>query len=560
MLFNNMMIYSFYMFFIFLVSFIFGLFLFFSGKSFLLEWLFYSINSVNMEFFILIDWVSLIFISVVMLISSMVMIYSIWYMEDDKNIMRFYLLVIMFIISMIFMIVSPSLISILLGWDGLGLVSYCLVIYYQNYSSFNSGMVTVLSNRLGDVGLLMCISLMLIYGSWNMWLLEKENFLMIFMIFLAAITKSAQIPFSYWLPQAMAAPTPISSLVHSSTLVTAGVYLLIRFNEHLCQSGMNYLLLYLSTLTSFMSGLMANFEYDLKKIVALSTLSQLGLMMMILSINLSDLALFHLLTHALFKSLLFLCSGVIIHLMMNNQDIRFYGSLNEFMPFIMMSFYIATMALCGIPFMSGFYSKDLIMEMFYLNIMNVFLIILAILSISMTVSYSFRLMYYVYFGGSVSFYFSSFLSPSNSSFLLNFSMIMMLGLSVCSGSMISWLIFFDFYESFMSVSIKMLTLGACLIGMMLGLMFYLVNFLKFYYFSYFMSSMWMMMFFYTFIYRPMINYWELSWDFDKTWVEFSSKFSFLLLVESFKNFKKSHYKIYMMVYLIFFISLMFFLF
>nr|DAC76864.1 TPA_asm: NADH dehydrogenase subunit 5 [Tetraponera rufonigra] len=558
MYFNNMIIYSFFMFMIFLSSLIFGLFIFFKNSGFLLEWLFYSMNSCNLEFFILVDWVSLVFISVVMLISSMVMIYSVEYMEGDKNISRFYLLVIMFIVSMIFMILSPSLISILLGWDGLGLVSYCLVIYYQNYSSYNSGMITVLSNRVGDVGLLMCIGLMLTYGSWNIWLLQSGGHIMIFMIFLAAITKSAQIPFSYWLPQAMAAPTPVSSLVHSSTLVTAGVYLLIRFNDYLCQSGLNYLLIYLSVLTSFMSGLMANFEYDLKKIIALSTLSQLGLMMMILSINLSDLAFFHLLTHALFKSLLFLCSGVIIHVMMNNQDIRFYGKLNEFLPFIMMSFYIATMALCGVPFMSGFYSKDLIMEMYYLNLLNIMLIILCILSIVMTVSYSVRLIYYVYLGGALSFYFSGYSSSSGCFF--NFSMYGLLGASVSSGSMVSWLVFFDLYEPFMNVSIKLLTLGACLLGVFSGLMFYFYNFLKFYYLSYFISSMWMMMFFYSFTYKPLINFWEMSWDFDKTWVEYSSKLSILILMEGFKILMKSSFKIYMLCYFIIMFSSLFFLF
>jgi len=186
-------------------------------------------------------------------------------------------------------------------------------------------------------------------------------FFVLIMVILASITKSAQIPFSAWLPAAMAAPTPVSALVHSSTLVTAGVYLIIRFNYLV---GLNLFIFYLGRLTIFMSGLGANFEIDLKKIIALSTLRQLGVIMIVLSLGYSELAFFHLLTHALFKSLLFLCAGVFIHGARDCQDIRFLGGVMSGMPISSLFFVCCSLSLCGFPFLSGFYSKDLILELF----------------------------------------------------------------------------------------------------------------------------------------------------------------------------------------------------
>lgn len=217
-----------------------------------------------------------------MLISSIVFIYRVGYMEGDQRADRFFCLVLLFVFSMVVMIVSPSLVRIMFGWDILGLVSYCLVIYYNNYRSYYSGMVTVLSNRVGDIGLLLSIGVIMINGRWNIYFISGDFFLLGFII-LAAITKRAQVPFSYWLPLAMAAPTPVSSLVHSSTLVTAGVYLVIRFNDFIVGEGFNYALLFISVFTMFMAGFLAVVEYDLKKMIAFSTLRQLGLIMTILS-------------------------------------------------------------------------------------------------------------------------------------------------------------------------------------------------------------------------------------------------------------------------------------
>ena len=214
---------------------------------------------------------------------------------------------------------------------------------------------------------------------------------MVLFIFMAMFTKSAQIPFSSWLPAAITAPTPVSSLVHSSTLVTAGVYLIIRYNDVLFFFDLSGLI-FVSVFTIMMSGLIANFEYDLKKIIALSTLRQLGFMMRIIFFGLCDLAFFHLIIHAMFKSLMFLCVGGFIHSMNDNQDIRNYGGIFYVYPLKSVIIIISLFCLCGFPFLSGFYSKDLIFEYFLVRSINLILIVMFYLSMIFTVSYSVRLM------------------------------------------------------------------------------------------------------------------------------------------------------------------------
>ena len=206
-----------------LSCFIIGLWCLMSEISIFLEWEIIAVNSVGVVITILIDWIRIIFISFVLIISSLVIFYSSSYISGDKNINRFIWLVLLFVLSIIILIISPNLVSILLGWDGLGLISYCLVIYFQNVKSYNAGILTALSNRVGDVALLLGIAWIINYGSWNYLFYLEANIISIEMqivgilIVLAAITKRAQIPFSSWLPAAIAAPTPVSALVHSST-------------------------------------------------------------------------------------------------------------------------------------------------------------------------------------------------------------------------------------------------------------------------------------------------------------------------------------------------------
>nr|YP_008080989.1 NADH dehydrogenase subunit 5 [Cermatobius longicornis]AGA84606.1 NADH dehydrogenase subunit 5 [Cermatobius longicornis] len=384
-----------------LILFPLGLMLLQSGSGYYVEWWLVSLGGADIVMSFIFDWMSLTFMAFVFFISSNVLYYSVDYMGGDSLKTRFAWLVLMFVASMMLLIVSPNLISLLLGWDGLGLVSYCLVIYYQNVRSYNAGMLTVLSNRVGDVALLLAISWMVCWGGWN-YLFSVElgysygMLWVVFFCFMAGLTKSAQIPFSAWLPAAMAAPTPVSALVHSSTLVTAGVYLLIRFSP-LVEDYWGIFggaLLFISVLTMFMAGLGANFEYDLSSIIALSTLSQLGLMMMILGLGYTELAFFHLLTHAMFKALLFLCAGAIIHSCGEWQDIRMMGGLALSMPVISGCMNVANLALCGMPFLAGFYSKDLIMEIAFKGDLNFFIFLLGLISVGLTVCYSMRLSYY----------------------------------------------------------------------------------------------------------------------------------------------------------------------
>nr|YP_010443252.1 NADH dehydrogenase subunit 5 [Brunia dorsalis]UTE83771.1 NADH dehydrogenase subunit 5 [Brunia dorsalis] len=470
----------FFLFFMMLMNFIMMIYFIMNDLVIFLEWEIMSFNSNMIIMSILLDWMSLLFMMFVFLISSVVIYYSKSYMSSELNLNRFIILVLLFVSSMMLLIISPNIISILLGWDGLGLVSYLLVIYYQNLKSYNAGMLTALSNRIGDVLILMVISWMLNYGSWNyIFYLEFMNndfemSMVSTMIILAAMTKSAQIPFSSWLPAAMAAPTPVSALVHSSTLVTAGVYLLIRFNLLLIDTFFLKVLLLLSGLTMFMSGVSANYEYDLKKIIALSTLSQLGLMMSVLSMGLPDLAFFHLLTHAMFKALLFMCAGVIIHMMSDMQDIRFMGGINKYIPLTSLCMNISNMALCGIPFLAGFYSKDLILELISFSNLNLLVFFLFYVSTGLTMFYTIRLIMYLMISD---YNLLSVYNLYDEDYIMLKSMFILLLMSVVSGSFLSWMIFSYPYMIYLPINLKMLVIYVSFMGGILG---YLVSNMKIY--------------------------------------------------------------------------------
>nr|UCU57950.1 NADH dehydrogenase subunit 5 [Dicronocephalus adamsi] len=497
-----------------MVNFLMGLYFSVIDYTLLLEYDLLTINSCSIMMTILLDWMSLLFMSFVLFISSMVVYYSEEYMGGDKFINRFIMLVSMFVLSMMLLIISPNMISILLGWDGLGLVSYCLVIYYQNVKSYNAGMLTALSNRIGDVAILMAIAWMLNYGSFNYvfyvdYMKDSNEMIIVSMlIMLAAMTKSAQIPFSSWLPAAMAAPTPVSSLVHSSTLVTAGVYLLIRFNYSLSPMLLG-VLLFIGTMTMFMAGLGANYEFDLKKIIALSTLSQLGLMMAILSMGEYKLAFFHLLTHALFKALLFMCAGAMIHNMGNNQDIRYMGGLIKLMPLTCSYFMISNLSLCGLPFLAGFYSKDLILEVMSMSYVNIYIYMMFFVSTGLTVCYTFRLIYYVLVGD---FNYLSLNSISDSGFIMLKGMTGLIMFVIIGGSTLSWLMFPTPYFICLPFIMKMMTMVVIMMGAWFGYevskfsLSYSVKSLYTLSSSLFFSSMWNMPYISTFG----VNYYPIS--------------------------------------------------
>nr|ARH54189.1 NADH dehydrogenase subunit 5 [Coleoptera sp. 1 AH-2016] len=476
-----------------------GLYDMLSGVEIYIELNILSINSASLLFGVFFDWMTFFFMSFVIFISAMIIKYSEEYMSEEKNLKRFIYLLILFVVSMMFVIMSSNLVTILLGWDGLGLVSYVLVVYYQNVKSFNAGMLTALSNRIGDAAILMVIAFLVREGSWgylnNLELIcqDESYFFIKILIILAAMTKSAQIPYSAWLPVAMAAPTPVSSLVHSSTLVTAGVYLLIRFSSVFSffeLEGFSYLFL----LTMLMAGLGANFEYDLKKIIALSTLSQLGMMMVIFCFGELNLVFFHLLMHALFKALLFMCAGALIHNLGGFQDIRFMGSLSVIFPVICICMTISNMALCGLPFLSGFYSKDLIVEILSMSVVGVSFYVIFFVSVGLTVSYSIRLNYYLFMGGYNFVSLHQFSSINNRIMLKG--MLILVFLVIFMGSGLSWLMFSTPYIIVLPFYMKIMTLVMIMFGIFLGYEVSQSNFvyklksLLFYNFSMFFSNMW----------------------------------------------------------------------
>nr|QDI93343.1 NADH dehydrogenase subunit 5 [Quercophylus gonoporospinus] len=545
--------------------FILGIYMLSIDLSVYLDWEIITLNSSIICMTLIFDYMSMVFMGCVLLISSMVVYYSDSYMYYDMYKYRFLILVFLFILSMMFMIMSPNLISILLGWDGLGLVSYCLVIYFQNIKSYSAGMLTIITNRIGDVAILVCIAWMLNFGGWNFlyyfYFFDELMINMFLLIILAAFTSSAQIPFSSWLPAAMAAPTPVSALVHSSTLVTAGVYLLIRFFPLLSQSDCTFFVV-ISMMTMFMSGLGANFEFDLKKIIALSTLSQLGLMMSILFIGFPNLAFFHLLTHAFFKALLFLCAGLIIHVMNNSQDIRDMGFVISMLPYTSSCFIISSFSLAGVPFLSGFYSKDMIIEFLFMGGYNYSYYFIFLVSIIFTMSYSFRLFNYLMLMGSGNYCYQSYFEDKS----MMLSMIILTLFSIFLGVVLNWLMFntpFFFISSFL---ISMMPLLSIFFGFVFGYIFsfYKMNMYSMYINSliFFLGSMWYMpifstYMFYSFFLRLSGLYYKLmdtGWGeffFSKShvhYVYFLSKINYL--------FEYNNLKLFMISFLVFFMFLL----
>nr|AVN67461.1 NADH dehydrogenase subunit 5 [Gyna capucina] len=556
-----------------LLSFSLGMYFVLMDLIYFIEWEIVSINSSSIVMTFLFDWMSLMFVGFVFYISALVILYSDDYMHGDLNINRFIYLVLLFVLSMMFLIISPNMISILLGWDGLGLVSYCLVIYYQNVKSYNAGMLTALSNRIGDVALLMVIAWMLNFGSWNyIYYLgcmsdSLEMKVVTVLVVLAAMTKSAQIPFSSWLPAAMAAPTPVSALVHSSTLVTAGVYLLIRFSPSF-NDNLNSFLLLISGLTMFMAGMGANFEYDLSKIIALSTLSQLGLMMSILAMGYPELAFFHLLTHALFKALLFMCAGVMIHSMKDSQDIRFMGNLSFQMPMTSSCLMVSNFALCGMPFLAGFYSKDLILEVVSLSYVNMFGFFLFYVSTGLTVCYTLRLFYYSLCGD---FNLTTFYSMGEENKNMLVGKMGLLIMVVLGGSVLSWLIFPTPMIICLPLMLSILVIVVSLIGGWIGyelammgvgknlLSLILINFVSF------LGSMWNMPLISTYgvSYEPMIlGYYSMK-SFDGGWNEYFGGQGLYLLLMYFSSVNQwwqfNNLKMFLMFFIMWLIVLMFML-
>ncbi len=441
-----------------------SLFLSIYSYTAILEWSITRIYRTEIFLPIILDPIGSIFRATVLFISANVIHFSNYYIQDEIFIKRFTHLVLLFVLSINILIFIPHLIGLLLGWDGLGITSFILVIYYQNPKSLAAGIITALTNRIGDVILLLSIAWSLNQGHWliiNIW---NSNFSAIICvsITLAAITKRAQIPFSRWLPAAIAAPTPVSALVHSSTLVTAGVFLIIRFYPILSKFYIfNLSLLIISTITIFIAGIRAMVEADLKKIIALSTLSQLGVIIARISLNLPNLAFFHLITHAIFKALLFVCAGSLIHLHHHSQDLRQIGNTTNQIPLTISCLLAANIALCGLPFIAGFYSKDIIIEICIFNQTNWIIIFIFILATIITAAYSMRLLSTALISNNISLPIQ-YISDNNNS---NTTPILFLTIgAIIGGSSINWLSILPSKEPILPIFLKIIPLIVTIIG------------------------------------------------------------------------------------------------
>ncbi len=342
----------------------------------------------------LIDRLRTVFLFTVNIITSTILIFRKSYIAQEKFYARFHFVLIIFVASIVFLILRPRLFSALIGWDGLGLTSFILVIYYGNSKSFNAGIITAITNRLGDGILILGLAALIPFGDpaifWYTIFWEKQSWLIIILV-VACFTKRAQIPFSAWLPAAIAAPTPVSSLVHSSTLVTAGVYLLIRHLYWLPKGAGLLIILILGRLTILMARISAFAERDIKKIIALSTLRQLGVIVVALGLNIYLLSFLHLIAHAFFKALLFVSVGNLIHANRDYQALSLRGKLSIFMPSSYSCVIICRLSLMGFPFISAFYSKEPIIELCNSYSLSTIVYLIIFIGILITRAYSTRI-------------------------------------------------------------------------------------------------------------------------------------------------------------------------
>ena len=371
------------------------------------EW--FTIGGIQVNFGFQIDQLSLMMMMIVTGIGSLIHLYSIGYMSHDKGFYKFFTYLNLFIFSMLLLVMGSNYLILFIGWEGVGLCSYLLIgFWYENTEYGKAARKAFIMNRIGDLGLLIGIFLIasqtnaLDYLSvaQNASKFEFDGVVIMFItlsLFIGAMGKSAQIPLFTWLPDAMAGPTPVSALIHAATMVTAGIYLVVRSNflYHLSPSTLDFILV-IGLATSLIAAFIGLRQNDIKKVLAYSTVSQLGLMFIALGVEAYTSAMFHLMTHAFFKALLFLGAGSVIHAMSGEQDMRFMGGLISKIPVTYWTFLIGTLAIAGIPPLSGMISKDEILVALWAKSPVTWG--LTLFSAALTGIYMFRLLFLTFFG------------------------------------------------------------------------------------------------------------------------------------------------------------------